>query len=106
MPDHRGDASSFAGDGAATGGSASSSVFAARDRRQHDRGVGGLPAYEKFLEAVADPNHEQHNELMERYGGFYDADDIDEPRIRRRLSLLVVGRTTVTAAATQTRKPR
>ncbi len=39
-------------------------------------------------------------------GGPYDADDIDGPRIRRRLTLLAGGRTTGTAAATETRKPR
>lgn len=55
---------------------------------------------------VADRDHEEHDELVEWYGGPDDADDIDEPRIRRRLTLLAGGRTTGTAAATETRKPR
>lgn len=75
-------------------------------RRGPPEDIGGFPGYENFLEAIADPNHEEHDELMEWYGGPYDAADIDEPRIHRRLGLLVGRRTTGTAAATQTRNPR
>ena len=75
-------------------------------RRGPPEDIGGFPGYENFLEAVAGPIHEEHEELMEWYGGPYDVDDIDEPRIRRRLSLLAARRTTGTVAATQTRKLR
>lgn len=75
-------------------------------RREPPEDVGGFPGYENFLEAIADPDHEEHDEPVEWYGGPDDADDIDEPRIRRGLTLLAGGRTTGTAAATQTRKPR
>lgn len=34
--------------------------------------IGGIWGYVEFLEAMADPNHEQHDELKEWYGGDFD----------------------------------
>lgn len=72
-------------------------------RRGPPEDIGGIPGYENFLEAMADPDHEEHAELREWYGGPYDPDDIDEPQIRHRLSQLA-GRSSRKAATT--RKPR
>jgi hypothetical protein len=45
--------------------------------------IGGTPGYAEFLEAIADPNHEQHAELSEWSGGNFDPahlsmDDINQ----------------------------
>jgi len=34
--------------------------------------IGGLPGYEQFLDAIADPAHPEHDELKEWYGGTFD----------------------------------
>ncbi len=39
--------------------------------------VGGPPGYEAFLEAVADPSHPQHAELLEWCGGGFDPTEFD-----------------------------
>ena len=38
--------------------------------------VGGIGGYEDFLEALADPKHECHEEFME-WGGNFDAEKFD-----------------------------
>ena len=55
---------------------------------------GGTPGYSHFLEAITDPNHEEHAEMLEWAGGKYDPDDFDpravafeDPRERLRLML-------------------
>lgn len=42
--------------------------------------VGGAPGFEMFLEAMADPNHEEHENLIDWYGQPFDPNDI-EPEI-------------------------
>ena len=37
--------------------------------------VGGAWGYEEFLEALADPNHEQHADMVHWSGGNFDAED-------------------------------
>lgn len=48
--------------------------------------VGGARGYEQFLEAIADPDHEQHDELVEWWGGPFDPEHFDlaaaQPRRR------------------------
>ena len=39
--------------------------------------VGGLWGYAEFLEAIADPKHEQHDELLEWIGGKFDPGKFD-----------------------------
>lgn len=34
--------------------------------------VGGIPGYEGFLEAIADPDHPEHRDLLEWIGGDFD----------------------------------
>ncbi len=42
--------------------------------------VGGAPGFEMFLEAMHDPNHEEHENLVDWYGQPFDPNDI-EPEI-------------------------
>lgn len=57
--------------------------FIKGERRCPPEDVGGLPGFEMFLGAMADPTHEEHDSLREWYGGPYNADDIDERFTRR-----------------------
>ena len=50
--------------------------------------VGGIPGFELFLDAMADPQHEQHDELVHWYGRPFEVDDIDEEEVRRRVEAL------------------
>jgi hypothetical protein len=50
--------------------------------------VGGPWGYGEFLEAIADPKHERHKELMEWSGGDFDPQQFDIDAINRRLASL------------------
>lgn len=50
--------------------------------------VGGLPGYETFLEAIANPNHPDHDELTEWAGAPFDPHDADAAKLRRNVSRL------------------
>ncbi|KFI25369.1 plasmid pRiA4b ORF-3 family protein [Paenirhodobacter enshiensis] len=39
--------------------------------------VGGFPGYADFLEAMADPEHEEHDRMLEWYGGKFDPDEAE-----------------------------
>jgi len=39
--------------------------------------VGGVGGYEDFLEAIADPAHENHDELLDWIGGEFDPEEFD-----------------------------
>ncbi len=39
--------------------------------------VGGPGGYESFLEAIADPQHAEHQEFLEWVGGAFDRDAFD-----------------------------
>ena len=45
--------------------------------------VGGAWGYAEFLEAIADPKHEQHSELLGWCGGSFDPTDIEEADTRK-----------------------
>jgi hypothetical protein len=47
--------------------------------------VGGTWGYEEFLEAVADPGHEQHVEFLTWAGGSFDAEAFDPAVATRRM---------------------
>lgn len=51
-------------------------------RRAPPEDLGGLPGFELFLEAIADPSHEEHDELMRWHGAPFDQDVVDE-QLRR-----------------------
>ena len=48
--------------------------------------VGGAPGYEQFLEALADPNHSEHRNLMEWIGGSFDPTAFSVAEVNDRLT--------------------
>jgi len=44
-----------------------------------------LPGFYAFLEALEDPEHHDHDELTDWYGGPFDPNALDETKIRKRL---------------------
>lgn len=42
------------------------------DRKTPPEDVGGIPGYEEFLEALSDPNHEEHNHMKSWVGRPFD----------------------------------
>lgn len=47
--------------------------------------VGGLPGFEKFLNAMAKRRHPQHREVVDWYGGRFEPDDIAGDTINDRM---------------------
>ncbi len=43
--------------------------------------VGGFPGYADFLEAMANPKHEEHDQVLEWYGGKFDSEEAEIGRI-------------------------
>jgi hypothetical protein len=58
-------------------------------RRGPPEDVGGPCGYGEFLEAIADPNHERHAELLEWCGGDFDPEQLNITEINRSLASLV-----------------
>jgi hypothetical protein len=50
--------------------------------------VGGFFGYMDFLNVIADPAHERHEELLEWCGGAFDPADIAESAIRQQMDKL------------------
>ncbi len=50
--------------------------------------VGGPPGYAEFLEALANPDHEQHTENLRWIGGHFDPTAVDLERLTRNLAAL------------------
>ena len=67
-------------------------------RRCPPEDVGGTTGYENFLETIADPDHEEHDEFSEWYGDPYDPDNIDELITRRRIAAIAIRRAAGKAA--------
>lgn len=44
--------------------------------------IGGLPGFEMFKQAMADPQHPEHADLKEWYGGAFDPDTPDSDELR------------------------
>ena len=51
-------------------------------RRCPPEDCGGVHGYADLLEAIRDPKHERHAELLEWLGGHFDPDDFDARKIR------------------------
>ncbi|HEX2171161.1 MAG TPA: plasmid pRiA4b ORF-3 family protein [Dehalococcoidia bacterium] len=47
--------------------------------------VGGVWGYAEFLEAIGDPDHEEHERLLEWAGGSFDSDAFDLDEVNTRL---------------------
>lgn len=43
--------------------------------------VGGLPGFEAFREAINDPGHERHDEMLQWYGASFDPAIVDDRQI-------------------------
>ena len=43
--------------------------------------IGGVSGYEHFLEAINNPNHEEHQELLDWVGGYFNAEDFDPTQV-------------------------
>ena len=50
--------------------------------------VGGIPGYESFLQALNDPNHPEHDDLLEWIGGTFDPEAFDITVTNQKLSRL------------------
>ncbi|MEC5293611.1 plasmid pRiA4b ORF-3 family protein [Aurantimonas sp. C2-6-R+9] len=50
--------------------------------------VGGPWGYDEFREALADPNHDRHDEMVEWWGESFDPNDIDDAEISKALDRL------------------
>lgn len=50
--------------------------------------VGGAPGFEMFLEAIADPAHEEHDHLVKWYGNPFDRDDIEPDIVKIQMDRL------------------
>ena len=72
--------------------------FVAGARRCRPEDVCGIPGFEFFLEAIADPSHEEHDRLLEWYGRPYAPEDIDELATKDRVGRLPVRRAAGKAA--------
>lgn len=50
--------------------------------------VGGIPGYTWFLEAINDPEHEEHDEYLEWVGGAFDPEAFDLAAVNEKLKQL------------------
>jgi hypothetical protein len=50
--------------------------------------VGGIWGYQEFLEAIRDPEHEEHDELLEWVGGSFDPEAFDAQVVSQALAVL------------------
>jgi len=57
-------------------------AFVGGARRAPPEDVGGISGFEAFLEAVTDPRHEDHDQMLEWCAGSFDPEDIDERHLR------------------------
>jgi hypothetical protein len=48
--------------------------------------IGGIPGFYEFLDAIADPNHPDHDDRIDWYGGAFDPHHMDTERINKRLT--------------------
>ena len=51
--------------------------------------VGGIWGYEEFLEAISDPNHDEHNSFLEWCGGGFNREEFDIQEINRGLDQVI-----------------
>jgi hypothetical protein len=74
-------------------------------RRAPPEDVGGIPGFEEFLDAMANPRHPEHKRLTEWYGGSFDPDDLNLPVITARISKLARRRALGKAGFVKSRGP-
>ena len=54
--------------------------------------VGGWVGFERFLQVLSDPAHEEHQEMIEWYGGGFDPDDFDARQAWRLIDYMAARR--------------
>ena len=54
--------------------------------------VGGASGFEMFLDALADPKHPEHAQLLDWHGGPFDPEDIDEHIVKIQMGRLAKAR--------------
>jgi len=47
--------------------------------------IGGAPGYEQFLEAIRDPQHPEHQSMLDHCGGKFDPREFDPMQAQERL---------------------
>ncbi len=57
-------------------------------RRAPPEDVGGVPGFERLIEAMTKPRHPERKRLITWYGRVFDPEDIDLPTIKARVSKL------------------
>lgn len=57
-------------------------------RRAPPEDIGGIPGFEEFLDAMANPRHPGHKRLTEWYGGSFDPNDLNLTVIGDRIGKL------------------
>ncbi|MBT3070673.1 plasmid pRiA4b ORF-3 family protein [Rhodomicrobium sp. Az07] len=68
-------------------------AFIAGQWRRPPEDVGGAPGFEAFLEALADPSHEEHDDLVDWYGAdTFDREDIEPDVIKIQMARLAARR--------------
>lgn len=77
--------------------------FVAGNRRAPPEDVGGLPGFEEFLGAMADPKHPEHDSVTTWYGRPFDPTNIDVATITQRLDMLARRRAAGKAAYEKSR---
>jgi hypothetical protein len=60
-------------------------------RRCPPEDVGGLPGFDHFLEALADPRHEEHAHLVKWNGGSFDEENFESAASERRVAAVACG---------------
>ena len=50
--------------------------------------VGGIPGYENFLQALADPNHPEHDEYLEWIGDTFDPEVFEADEVNQLLHVM------------------
>ena len=66
--------------------------FVAGERHCPPEDVGGLPGFERFLEAMSDVAHEEHQQLRQWYGGPFDPLDVNELAAKRAVAAIAIRR--------------
>ena len=80
---------------------------------------GGVPGYENFLEAIHDPEHEEHESMNEWIGGYFNPVEFDRAKVNRclkkikwenptveQLAKVLMGRDAIRPAKKKTEKPK
>jgi hypothetical protein len=66
--------------------------FVAGEHRCPPEDVGGLPGFELFIKAMSNPDHEEHQQLRQWYGGPFDPGNIDELVAKRAVAAVAIRR--------------